>query len=67
MDHEPSPMSNTKMPKAKPIAHGHLPHKQHFMRVTNNELEHTYYWPPQGILHPCTSGKERCVDLEIWF
>jgi hypothetical protein len=35
------------------------------MKATNNELEHTNYQPPQGILRPCTIDKDKCVDFEI--
>ncbi len=66
MDHEPSLLSNTKMPKVKPIAKlMDTCLKSRPRQATNNKLKHTDCQPPQRILHPCIGGKETCVDFEI--
>jgi hypothetical protein len=67
MDHEPSPLFDTDMPKTKPIAKlmDTYLKSNPLMKATNNKLKHTDYQPPQGILRPCTGDKNICVDLEI--
>ncbi len=66
MDHEPSPFSNTKCQKLNQLPSSWTPALEVALtRATNNELEHIDYQPSQGIFRPCTSGKKRCVDLEI--